>query len=147
MTGRSLKKLGKVDLLKLLREQELELERLTRQAEDLNREIEELKLQRSSIPNYVISLDNEPISAYNPGNQPAQERIVVGSIAQSALKMQDVFGATQRAADQYLDEIKAMYEQSSHMMELREAEAMKKAEDIISRARLESEKYHCDRTR
>ena len=59
-----------------------------------------------------------------------------GSIAEAALKLNGVFEAAQKAADQYVASVCASYDE----IELRTAEANRECEQIISRAHEEAER-------
>ncbi len=85
MTSQELKKLSRADLLKLLLEERQENERLRAQ----------LKKAYEALRDRKIRMEN------------------VGSIAEAALKLNDVFEAAQAAADQYLENVRRMAEESS----------------------------------
>lgn len=74
-----LKKLSKLQLLELLAQQERELQVLRKSLEEKEAELAERRIQ----------IEN------------------AGSIAEAALKLNEVFEAAQRAADQYLESLKA----------------------------------------
>ena len=76
-----LKKLNKLQLLELLAQQERELQALRK----------ELAEKEEALANRQIQLEN------------------VGSIAEAALKLNDVFEAAEKAAAQYIYSIKAKY--------------------------------------
>ena len=78
MTNKELKKLTRTELLELLLAQ-------TERADNLEKEIEEL---RKKLSEREIAIQNS------------------GSIAEAALKINDIFNAAQAAADQYLENIK-----------------------------------------
>lgn len=75
----SLRKLNKLQLLELLAQQERELQVLRKELEEKNAELEDRR----------IRIEN------------------AGSIAEASLKLNEVFEAAQRAADQYLESLKA----------------------------------------
>ena len=79
MTDKELRKLRRGELLEMLLEQTRENERLKKQIADLQTQLEsrEITLKRS------------------------------GSIAEAALKLNDVFEAAQKAADQYLENVRS----------------------------------------
>lgn len=58
-----------------------------------------------------------------------------GSIAEAALGLNDVFGAAQRAADQYLAEIKEKYDEADKII----SEATANAESMLKKAQHECE--------
>ena len=78
MTDKELKKLSRYELLEMLLEQSKEVQRLKEELEKANALLEERQ----------ILIHN------------------AGSIAQAALKLNGVFEAAQKAADQYLENIK-----------------------------------------
>lgn len=80
MTDKELRKLKRVELLEMLIEQSKENEELKRQLQEANE-----KLQSRD-----IMIKNS------------------GSIAEAALKLNSVFEAAQKAAEQYLDNVKRM---------------------------------------
>lgn len=84
MTDKEVKKLKRTDLLKLLIEAEKENEELRLQIEDLKQKIDLKTLTVES----------------------------AGSIAEAALKLNEVFESAQRAADQYLYNIKERAEKN-----------------------------------
>ena len=74
-----LRKLSKLQLLELLAQQEKELQALRKELAEKNAALEDRRIQ----------LEN------------------AGSIAEAALKINEVFEAAQKAADQYLESLKA----------------------------------------
>lgn len=74
-----LRKLSKLQLLELLAQQERELQTLRKELEEKNAALEDRRIQIET----------------------------TGSIAEAALKLNGVFEAAQRAADQYLESLKA----------------------------------------
>ncbi len=78
MTDKELKKLNKAELLELLSIQSAENERLKRQLEEVQEKLQErtIRIERA------------------------------GSIAEAALRVNEVFEAAQKAADQYLYNVK-----------------------------------------
>ncbi|MEE1282719.1 MAG: DNA repair protein [Acutalibacteraceae bacterium] len=82
MTDKELRKLSRADLLEMLLMQSKEVERLRSELDEANRKLENRK----------ILLENS------------------GSIAEAALKINEVFEAAQLAADQYLENIKQIAE-------------------------------------
>lgn len=85
MTDRELKKLSRVELLELLLAESKENERLQAQLKEAN---EKLK-------NREILINDS------------------GSIAEAALKLNGVFEAAERAAEQYLENVRRMAEESN----------------------------------
>lgn len=89
VTDRELRRLSRADLLELLVAESRENERLKAELEKANRRLEsrEIKLQES------------------------------GSIAEAALKLNGVFEAAERAAQQYLENIYRLAEEKGHEKE------------------------------
>ena len=77
-----LRKLSKLQLLELLAQQERELQVLRNELEEKNAALEDRRIQLEK----------------------------AGSIAEAALKLNEVFEAAQRAADQYLESVKSAQE-------------------------------------
>ncbi len=83
MTSQELKKLSRAELLKLFLEERRENERLRAQ----------LKKAYEALMDRKIQMEN------------------IGSIAEAALKLNDVFEAAQAAADQYLENVRRLGEE------------------------------------
>ena len=83
MTDRELKKLSRAELLELLLESNRENERLRRQ----------LEKAKDLLANKAIKIDN------------------AGSIAEASLALSGVFEAAQKAADQYLENVRRLAEE------------------------------------
>lgn len=77
-----LRKLSKLQLLELLAQQERELQVLRKELEEKNAALEDRRIQLEK----------------------------AGSIAEAALKLNKVFEAAQKAADQYLESVKSAQE-------------------------------------
>ncbi len=84
MTNQELKKLSRAELLKLFLEERRENERLRAQ----------LKKAYEALMDRKIQMEN------------------IGSIAEAALKLNDVFEAAQAAADQYLENVRRLGEET-----------------------------------
>lgn len=84
MTDKDLKKLSRAELLEMLLTQTKEVKRLSAELDEANRKLKDRR----------IMLENS------------------GSIAEAALKLNDVFQAAQLAADQYLENVKQLAENS-----------------------------------
>lgn len=95
MTKKELKKLSRVELLELLLIQTKQIEEL----QSKNSELEELLKERRVVASKV------------------------GSIAEAAMELNDVFGTAQRAADQYLKHVKEMWLQTQKFCEQKQQEA------------------------
>lgn len=103
MTDKEIKRLGKTELLNILRDQEAELEQLRAQISELQSKLEGQTIQMNEC----------------------------GSIAEASLKVNEVFQAAQAAADQYLANVRekgAGAEAAARQMEL---EAQERAEAKI----------------
>lgn len=85
MTDKELRKLSRSELLEMLLIQSKEVERLKNELEEANRKLEERKILLAES----------------------------GSIAEAALKLNDIFKVAQNAADQYLESIKGLGKNSS----------------------------------
>ncbi len=85
MTEKELRKLKRIEILELLLEQSRENERLKEQLAEMNKKLEdkEIAIKES------------------------------GSIAEAALKLSGIFEAAQRAADQYLQNLKNQTDQNN----------------------------------
>lgn len=77
MTDKEVKKLNRAELLEVLLEQSREIERLRAENQELKIQLEDRRIQLAS----------------------------AGSIAEAALRLNGVFEAAQRAADEYLDNV------------------------------------------
>ncbi len=89
MTDKELRKLSRSELLEMLLIQSKEVERLKGELKEANRKLEDRK----------ILLEES------------------GSIAEAALKLNDIFEVAQRAADQYLESVKDIGGYSSERTE------------------------------
>ena len=85
MTEKELRKLKRIEILELLLEQSRENERLKEQLAEMNKKLEdkEIAIKES------------------------------GSIAEAALKLNGIFEAAQKAADQYLENLKNQIDQNN----------------------------------
>lgn len=123
MTDKELRKLNRTELLELLVEQSKEVERLNGLLEEANEKLNSRKLD----------IEN------------------AGSIADAALQISGIFETAQKAADQYLDNVRELTDKQSDICARMEEESRKKAEQIIDEAnktclRMESDtKVKCDR--
>lgn len=104
MTDRELKWLKKVDLLELLISQSRENELLKQQLEEARQTLAEREIDLSE----------------------------AGSIAEASLQLNGVFQSVQRAADQYMENVRRMSEKQQRMHEKRMAEAQAKAEQLLA---------------
>lgn len=102
--NKDLRKLNRAELLELLVEQGKEIEQLRT----------ELEAAKQSLAEKEIMLNE------------------AGNIAEAALKINDVFGAAQKAADQYLDSVKVYTTQAEEIFKKREAEVNAKNEAMLA---------------
>ena len=107
MTDKELKKLRRVELLELLLDQAIEMERLQKQLEQAQEALSCRQLQMKE----------------------------AGSMADAALRLNDIFSSADRAAQDYLDSIRAMQE--------REQELLKQTEEKC-RAMEEETRIKCE---
>ena len=107
MTDKELKKLRRVELLELLLDQAIEMERLQKQLEQAQEALACRQLQMKE----------------------------AGSMADAALRLNDIFSSADRAAQDYLDSIRAMQE--------REQELLKQTEEKC-RAMEEETRIKCE---
>lgn len=112
MTEKELRKLGRAELLELLLEQSKENERLYELLEEKTELLEER----------TIAMDN------------------AGSIAEASLQLSGVFAAAQKAADQYLDNVKVLTENQEKLCAQLEAESKEQSEKLIAESKEQSEK-------
>ena len=84
MTEKDLKKLNRQELLEVLLAQSKKIDRLQKQVKDLQKQLDEKELKISR----------------------------AGSIAEASLSLSCVFDEAQKAADQYLENIRIMHEQA-----------------------------------
>lgn len=103
MNSNDLKKLSKIQLLELLLEKSKENEELR----------EQLNLKSKQLESKQLMLNE------------------AGSIANAALKLNGVFEAAEAAAAQYLNNIKQLSERQNEVCARIEAEARKKANDML----------------
>jgi cell division septum initiation protein DivIVA len=82
MTDRELRRLSRAELLEIMLEQSREIDRLKARVDELSRQVQEKKIILSEC----------------------------GSIAEAALKLNHIFEAAQKAADQYVHSVKSFYE-------------------------------------
>ena len=109
MTDKELHKLGRRELLQMLLEQAKEAERLGRllaETEDHLHQLEETyERLRDRLDKKDLQIKNLRESLEEERHKREIELQEVGSIAEAALRLNGVFEAAQRAADQYLENI------------------------------------------
>ena len=109
MTDKELRKLKRIELLELLVDQAAEMEELRKRLAQAEEKLgsRELMIQES------------------------------GSLAEAALKLNDVFAAADRAARDYLDNAQALRARQEALLSQAEAAAREQAEKLLARAREE----------
>ncbi len=103
MTDKELRKLSRLELLEILVDLSNENAELTQMVEDLNKKLESKEIMLEE----------------------------AGSIAEVAIRVNDVFATAQAAADQYLDNIKRLNDSQKAISEEIENESRKKAEEML----------------
>ena len=84
MTDKEFKRLSRAQLIDIIYQLQLQMDKLAEQNRELERELEDKRLRLSN----------------------------AGNIAEAALKINDCFQSAQNAAEQYLNEIKVMREET-----------------------------------
>lgn len=107
MTNKELKKLSRADLLELLLVQTREAERLKKKLVTAEKELEERQIRMSA----------------------------VGNLAEAMVEVNGVMAAAQATAEQYLENIAAMEEESRKKCDLMIQAAQKEARRILDEAR------------
>lgn len=80
MTDKEVRRLGKLQLLQIIRDQEIELLALQKKVDELQKQLDERRLMMEK----------------------------AGSIAEAAMQINKVMDAAQKAADQYLESVRHM---------------------------------------
>lgn len=111
MTDKELKKLSRTELLELLLTQSKEVERLKVLLKQANDKVESRALMVEE----------------------------AGSIAEAALKVNGVFEAAQQAAEQYLENVRALADRENDVYIRREEESKQRAKKIIEDAQRQSD--------
>ena len=107
MTDKEFKRLNRAHLIEIIYQFQLQVDKLTEENEDLKRELADKRLRLSN----------------------------AGNIADAALEINDCFRSAQNAAEQYLDEIKAIREETEAERQKILLHARADAEVIISGAK------------
>lgn len=110
MTDKEFKRLNRSQLIEIIYQFQIKVEELT----ESNR-------------NLQAALDDKRLRITQAGN-----------IAQAALEMNNVMQAAQNAAQQYLDEIRALYEETDEECRIIREKAAAEAEAIIAQARCDA---------
>ena len=118
MTDKEFKRLNRAQLIEIIYQLQLQVDELTGQKEALESALEDRRLR-----------------IHNAGN-----------IAEAALELNDCFRSAQNAAEQYLSEIKAIYEEADETRQRILDEARAEAAEIIENAKKEqaSQKFSYD---
>lgn len=153
MTDKDLKRLQRKDLLEMLVEYgeqneileaqlALAQESLKSQEPKLD-EKERLETELASCRIEILQLQQKLTDAeakLSDAQKKLQDRTLAlsnaGSIAEASLAINGVFTAAQRAADQYLENVKAQYAQTDRMCQAREEESRIKVEKMMKEAEL-----------
>ncbi len=113
MTDKELQKLGRRELLQLLLDQAKEAERLGRMLKETD---EQLKQMEEGYERLRDRLDHKDAQIHELRESLEAERakhetnvVDVGNLAEAALKLNGIFDAAQRAADQYLQSVREFY--------------------------------------
>ena len=104
MTDKEFKRLGRAQLIDIIYQFQLQVDKLTEQNQELERKLADKRLRLSN----------------------------AGNIADAALEMNDCFRSAQNAAEQYLNEIKAIREETEAERQRILSEAQAQAEAIIA---------------
>ena len=107
MTDKEFKRLNRAQLLDIIYQLQMQVEQLTEQNHSLEKALADRRLR----------IDQ------------------AGNIAEAALALNDCFRSAQNAADQYLEEIKAIREEAEAERQKILAEAQTEVTEIVSKAR------------
>ena len=113
MTDKEFKRLNRAQLIEIIYQFQMKVDTLTEQNQELERELADKRLR----------LDN------------------AGNIADAALEINDCFRSAQNAAEQYLNEIKAIREETETERQRIIAEAQAEAEVIIAGSKKARDDY------
>lgn len=113
MTDKELHKLSRRELLEMLLEQAKEAERLTGLLTETERELHQMEETYERLRDRLDKKDLQIKTLKATLEEERHKREIelreAGSIAEAALRLNGVFEAAQRAADQYLEGIREMY--------------------------------------
>lgn len=113
MTDKELHKLSKRELLEMLLEQAKEAERLTGLLAETERELHHMEETYERLRDRLDKKDLQIKTLKETLEKERHKREIelreAGSIAEAALRLNGVFEAAQKAADQYLESIREMY--------------------------------------
>ena len=113
MTDQEFKRLNRAQLIDVIYQLQLQIDRLTEQNESLQKALEDKRLRVDK----------------------------VGNLAEAALEVNDFFQSAQNAAAQYLSEIEAMYAEVETQRQRLLTEAQREADLIIATANLARNGY------
>ena len=113
MTNKELQKLGRRELLQLLLEQAKEADRLSKLLKETDKELKELEEGYERLRERLDQKDAQirelKDTIQTERDKKEADLAEVGSIAEAALKLNGVFEAAQRAANQYLQSVRELY--------------------------------------
>ena len=112
MTDKEFKRLNRAQLIEIIYQFQMKVDTLTEQNQELERELADKRLRLSS----------------------------AGNIAEAALKMNDCFRSAQNAAEQYLNEIKAIREETEAERHRILSETQEQRERILSETQEERQR-------
>ena len=121
MQRKELKRLSRMDLIELLIERQAETERLLQELEETRQELEET---REALAERLDTIDE------------------AGSIAEAALSLSGIFEKAQKAADEYLDSIEIMREETVRHCKEMEEETRLRCRNIVQNAKDELEEIN-----
>ena len=107
MTDKEFKRLSRAQLIDIIYQLQVEIDKLNEEKQDLENELADKRLRLG----------------------------VAGNIAEAALEINDCFRSAQNAAEQYLNEIKLMREETEAERQRILAQARAEAEEIIAGAK------------
>ena len=114
MTDKEFKRLSRSQLIEIIYQLQLQMDKLTEQNQELERQLADKRLRLQS----------------------------AGNIADAALEINDCFRSAQSAAEQYLNEIKAIREETEAERQKILAQAREKAVSIIAAAKGTQGEYY-----
>ena len=114
MTDQEFKRLNRAQLIDIIYQFQLQVDQLTAQNQELERQLEDKRLRLSS----------------------------AGNIADAALEINDCFHTAQKAAEQYLNEIQTIREETAAERQRILSEAQAQAEAIVESARKAQMNYN-----
>lgn len=115
MTDKEFKRLTRAQLIEIIYQFQLQVDKLTEQNQELERELADKRLRLQS----------------------------AGNIAEAALEINDCFRSAQNAAEQYLNEIKAIREETEKERQRILAQAQAEADAIVAGAKNAQGDYDC----